>query len=196
MNNIAVLPRALGVLYFYSPESDLAKDVYNDLTCLVDAYHWQDHAKAESLVQAMQLELGTATKYSFSVLFEGQGELIAPPWGSVYQTKDNLIMGDSTEAYCEFLHRVGIEMDIPNQPLDHFGLMMWTLASLTEEGDQVAMIELLSVHLLPWAYRYLELLSSTKESPFYVNLAGLTAEFLKNIQYDMGLELQPTKLYK
>lgn len=196
MNNLALLPRALGALFYYSPVEQINLATLNDLESLANAYQWQNIETVSALITSLKQHRYSANKYNFSVLFEGQGEMIAPPWGSVYQNRENLVMGDSTAAYYEFLARVGIDFEIKNQPLDQFGLMMWALALLMEEGNQVAIVEFLAVHLLPWSDRYLELLQSNPESPFYADLAKLTELFLNQVKTEIGLTIEPIKLYK
>ncbi|OLQ90079.1 hypothetical protein BIY21_13970 [Vibrio ponticus] len=196
MNNLALLPRALGALFYYSPVEQINLATLNNLESLASAYQWQDLETVNHLIISLKQERYSANKYNFSVLFEGQGEMLAPPWGSVYQNRENLVMGDSTAAYYQFLDRAGIAFEINNQPLDHFGLMMWALALLIEEGNQVALVEFLSVHLLPWSGRYLELLQSNQESPFYADLAKLTELFLEQVKTEIGLTIEPIKLYK
>ncbi|GAB2664031.1 TorD/DmsD family molecular chaperone [Vibrio panuliri] len=196
MNNLAILPRALGALFYYAPDEEINLATLNSLESLAHAYQWQELESVNNLITSLEQHRYSATKYNFSLLFEGQGSLLAPPWGSVYQNRDNLVMGDSTAAYYQFLNRVGIDFEIKNQPLDHFGLMMWAMALLIEEGNQVALIEFLSVHLLPWSSRYLELLASNTDSQFYADLASLAALFLNQVKEEIGLNIEPIKLYK
>ncbi|UJF18419.1 molecular chaperone [Vibrio sp. SS-MA-C1-2] len=190
MNNLALLPRALGVLYFYSPEHPTFKDVTSDLSFLSHRFAWQDSIMANTFVTQMQKSLDQLTRYEYSVLFEGQGEMLAPPWGSVYLNKDNIVMGDTTAEFIKFINKNRIEFNIHNQPLDHFALMLWTLAALCEEeidDNQQAIIELLKEHLLPWGYRYLELLSNNPYSPFYAALAQYSQLCLNGLQQDFGI---------
>lgn len=196
MQNLAFLPRILGALYFYSPEHNINEATLNNLAGLLDAYSWQQPLEVQTLIDSMDAQRDTANRYTFSVLFEGQGEMIAPPWGSVYLHKDNLIMGDSTAEYCQFLDRVGVSFDIQNQPLDQFGLMLWTLAILLEEGNDPAIVELLGKHMLIWSTRYLTLLSGNTVSPFYANLAKLTSLFLLQLQNEIGLHVPTVTLFK
>jgi TorA maturation chaperone TorD len=48
--------------------------------------------------------------WQFSVLFEGQGEMPVPPWGSVWLERDNLLMGDTTAEYQAFLQSQGMTL--------------------------------------------------------------------------------------
>lgn len=190
------LPRAIGSLLFYPPTSDIAMNITNELDVFSEAYCWKNTQRAKELISLMKRDLNTANPYTFSVLFEGQGELVAPPWGSVYQHRDNLIMGESTTDYYHFLSKVGIALELPNQPLDHFALMLWVLASLCESENDEAIVELLSIHYLPWAFRYLELLSQNNTSLFYQHLALLTLLFLSQLSDEMGIDIKHVQLFK
>lgn len=198
MNNIALLPRALGALFFYPPSTEVVQQVKNNLLSLLDRDVWNDREQATQLVHSMNMNRSDATTYAHSVLFEGQDILVAPPWGSVYQELDNTLMGESTARYDQFLQRNGIKFEVYRQPQDHFGLMLWSLACLLEEGNEVSIVELLATHILPWSYRYLELLieASEKESLFYFNLAKLTHLFLQNIESNMGISINKIQLFK
>lgn len=174
----------------------MTREVLNNLQEFKQAYQWKNQDKVSELIDSLEMHKTTLSRYQFSVLFEGQGEMTAPPWGSVYQNKDNLVMGDSTALYYTFLDRCGINIEIENQPLDQFGLMLWVLAALIEDGNQVAMVELLSTHLLPWSGRYLELLTNNADSPFYADLAKLASLLLNQMQSEIGLSIEPITLFK
>ncbi|WP_413110783.1 molecular chaperone TorD family protein [Thaumasiovibrio sp. DFM-14] len=196
MRDMALLPRSLGTLFYYSPDDERVQALLPEWRLLMESYQWAESERAEVLISEMEAQLASLNKYTHSRLFEGQGEMVAPPWGSVYLNKDNIVMGDSTAAYYCFLDRMGIDFQIHNQPLDQFGLMLFVLAHLMEEGDTAGTVEHLSIHLLPWCQRYLALLGQNEESPFYATLAQLTSLFIAQIQSEMSLVVDPVPLFK
>ena len=122
--HIALMPRVIGSLFYYSPDSPQVNALIPQIESLSELFEWRDRVKIGQICQNIELPKEDQLIWQFSVLFEGQGEMVAPPWGSVYLDKDNLLMGDSTVAYRHFLATNGIAFvsDVC-QPEDQFGLM-------------------------------------------------------------------------
>ncbi|MFV0333940.1 MAG: Tat proofreading chaperone DmsD [Tropicimonas sp.] len=121
-------------------------------------------------------------------LFIGPGHFVAPPWGSVYLDKDNVLFGDSLWELRAFLERRGIALESGlNEPEDHIGLLLQLASDLAGRGDDAALRELLAEHLLPWSTRYLDLLATEGGHPFYTGLADLTALTLRALADRMDL---------
>ncbi len=93
MPSRAVLPRILGALFYYSPDRPEVKALFDCLPVLDALYPWRDRGHIEQLCASWSLPDDDMLAWQFSVLFEGQGEMPVPPWGSVYLEKDNLLMG-------------------------------------------------------------------------------------------------------
>lgn len=186
--HIALMPRIIGSLFYYSPDSPQINALIPQIESLSELFDWHDKAKIAQICQSIRLPQEDELIWQFSVLFEGQGEMVAPPWGSVYLDKDNLLMGDSTVAYRHFLAQNGITFitDVC-QPEDQFGLMLLAAAQLLEQEKNQAVKTLLEQHLMPWSYRYLECLANNTVSPFYAALANITTLFLQDLQrqYDL-----------
>lgn len=196
MESLSIIPRALGALFYYPPEHQVNQSVLSNLFDLKEIYQWSDPESVVGIFQSLDELKNLVTRYEFSVLFEGQGEMVAPPWGSVYLNKDNLVMGDTTAQYQYFLSKHDIDIETGNEPVDQFGLMMWALAALIESGSTKAYVELLQVHLLPWAMRYLELLQGQQQSIFYAELAKLATLFLEDLKTELGIEVGFIRLFK
>lgn len=128
----------------------------------------------------------------------------APPWGSVYLDKENILMGASTLQYREFLSTLGLaSQSAIHEPEDQFGLMLLAWVHLIEQPPSAqqqptdAAIVLLTEHLLPWAYRYLELIKNARvEYQVYPLLAEITECYLKTLQLKLGLFPHPHELYR
>lgn len=185
---VALMPRILGSLFYYSPSDDRIWALLEDLNALSEVYAWNDRQAVEALCQRVALPERDEAVWQFSTLFEGQGEMVAPPWGSVYLDKDNLLMGETTLEYRHFLAQYGISFvsDVC-QPEDQFGLMLLAAAQLLESDNEKAAVELLEQHLLPWAYRYLEKLAENNVSPLYATLGEVATLFLQQVQQEYGL---------
>ena len=196
MSKLAILPRLLGSLMYLSPSSETNQSLFEQLDVLTDVFPWHEEAQVKHLLDELIQTRESATDYTFSVLFEGQGEMVAPPWGSVYQEKENIVMGESTGRWDLFVKTYGMELTDKIEPNDQYGLMLWAMAALLEDGQEEAVVTLLEQHLLPWAYRYLELLATNQESAFYAALAQLNTLFLQQLEQQMALSPNVVQLYK
>ena len=71
----------------------------------------------------------------YNHLFIGPGHLEAPPWESVYRSKEHLLFGEETLAVREFYRSCGLESKKKNlEPDDHLGLEMEFMAWLCREA--------------------------------------------------------------
>lgn len=198
------LPRVLGACFYYPPQSDTVQRLWPLLPQIAELFPWSNPAKIARYCQQMPSIQPEQLEYDFSILFEGQGEMPAPPWGSVYLDKENILMGDSTLQYREFLSTFGlVNQSTIREPEDQFGLMLLAWVHLIEQQPVTkrpsgeAALALLTEHLLPWAYRYLELVSSSQtEHQVYPLLAKITECYLKTLQTELGLFPQPRELFR
>ncbi|MDV5169291.1 molecular chaperone [Photobacterium rosenbergii] len=204
---ITLVPRILGFLFYYSPSHPSAEAILPALADLPAHFEQQYQDKVQTLVQAMIAEVQDEAKpearhealaREFSLLFEGLGEMPAPPWGSVYLDSESIVMGESTVEYRRFLASSGIALDTQmREPDDQFGLMLLAFAQLLESEKFDASTELLEQHLLPWAFRYLEVLQQVEGiSPFYPNLAQVTHLYLTSLVEELELSPAEKPLFK
>ncbi len=205
------LPRILGACFYYPPQSDTMRRLWPLLPQIKDLFPWPHPTSIARYCQQIPDISPEQLEYDFSVLFEGQGEMPAPPWGSVYLDKENILMGASTLQYREFLSTLGLaSQSAIHEPEDQFGLMLLAWVHLIEQPHLTqqqphsaqqqptdAAIMLLTEHLLPWAYRYLELVKNAQlEHRVYHLLAEITECYLKTLQMKLGLFPHPHELYR
>lgn len=196
MQGIAVLPRMLGSLLYYSPAESHIKAFIEQINTIAQLYDWPNKMAIVALCATVPVVEQEQLIYQFSVLFEGQGEMIAPPWGSVYLDRDNLLMSQSLLNYRQFLteHKLSFNSAV-NEPEDQCGLMLLVLAVLLENQETNAVYQLLEQHLLPWAPHYLERLINNSLSPFYATLALITQCFFDDIQRRYALSPIKAEIY-
>ncbi|MFM2639924.1 molecular chaperone TorD family protein [Vibrio chagasii] len=150
---------------------------------------------SEDCLLALQSEQEEALVAEFSRLFEGVGDMPAPPWGSVYLDKDRVVFGDSTVAYRQFLELNQIELDTGlREPEDQFGLMLFAHAYLLENNINSAR-ELLECHLLTWSSSYLDMLNKSSELSFYKELSTNVMDWLNYLTSEYKLNIANKKLY-
>ncbi|USE38308.1 Tat proofreading chaperone DmsD [Endozoicomonas sp. SCSIO W0465] len=197
LSAVAVLPRMLGTLFYYSPTSEEASNVITELAELPALLDWQNSSRIEEAAARLCSVEIAKLPYQFSLLFEGQGVMSAPPWGSVYLDRENLLLGETAQAYRQFLRANEVELDTElNEPEDQFGLMILAMAYFMETENDDAVVELLGTHLLPWSGRYLALLAEADESGFYRALALVAEEFLKEVSEAYEVTAETRQLYR
>ncbi|MBP6081325.1 MAG: molecular chaperone [Providencia sp.] len=192
------LLRILGACFYYAPQTKTFQNLLPVLPELSSLHSWENINQVQQICSSFsQINTGDIT-YDFSILFEGQGAMPAPPWGSVYLAHDNTVMGESTAAYRQFLMTKGLVTETGvREPEDQFGLILMAISALAEKGEDEAIIVLLEQHLLPWAYRYLELVQQSQtEQPFYPNLAIITEQYLRALQQQLNLTPIKAELYR
>ncbi|UJF16904.1 molecular chaperone TorD family protein [Vibrio sp. SS-MA-C1-2] len=147
---------------------------------------------SQSLIPLSEEELTTI----FSELFEGMGEMVAPPWGSVYLDREKVLFGESTLSYRHFLQSNEMILDTNlREPEDQFGLMLLAYAYLLEQQKTGAAQALMEQHLLPWAPTYLDQLSHQTEHDFYHKLAIETKQWLNTLMKDQNLQVAHKRIY-
>ncbi len=135
-------------------------------------------------------------EHDFSVLFEGIGSMPVPPWGSVYLDKEQVLFGESNVQYRLFLQQHGIELNSgQREPEDQFGLMLLACAYLVEQDKTSAACELLSEHLMPWGFTYLDLLTQKAPNAFYQQLASDASLWLKQLIEQLNIQVAEKKIY-
>lgn len=180
----------------YSHPSVENEQIRDTLKQLPELLNWPDQDKiAKQIASLPNLDI-EELEYQYSVLFEGQGEMPCPPWGSVYLDKDNIVFGESTNHYRAFLRQHGLEVrgEI-REPEDQFGLMLLALSQLLESENSEASMELITEHLMPWGERYLELLANNNVSEYYALLAKITKELFDLLQSEFQYSVTSKPLY-
>lgn len=151
---------------------------------------------SEECLQALRSEDEDTLSAEFSRLFEGVGDMPAPPWGSVYLDKDRVVFGASTVEYRQFLELNQIELDTGlREPEDQFGLMLFAHAYLLENNNIDSARELLGSHLLTWSPVYLEKLNTASELSFYKKLSTNVIDWIKYLTSEYKINVATKKLY-
>ncbi|MFL7032828.1 molecular chaperone TorD family protein [Vibrio lentus] len=151
---------------------------------------------SEECLQALRSEDEDTLSAEFSRLFEGVGDMPAPPWGSVYLDKDRVVFGASTVEYRQFLELNQIELDTGlREPEDQFGLMLFAHAYLLENNNIDSARELLGSHLLTWSPVYLEKLNTASELSFYKKLSTDVIDWIKYLTSEYKINVATKKLY-
>ena len=141
----------------------------------------------------------------YTRLFIGPGEVIVPPWESVYFNKERLIFQEQTLEVRSWYRRFGLEAEhLHREPDDHIGLELAFLVHLAqlgltepEDGDQQANLEqilqaqkdFLSEHLLRWGSAFCNQVCDKANTLFYRGAAQLTHGALAELTQLFQIEL-------
>lgn len=129
-----------------------------------------------------------ALEIDYSRLFEGPGQVLAPPWESVYFNENRLTFQEETLAVRRWYRRFGLEsLKVRKEPDDHVGLELSFLAyligktieALEQEGSAAAAYYLeaqrqfLAEHLGKWIDLWTERVQAEAKTDFWPGVALL-----------------------
>lgn len=175
------LAKLLGAFFYYPPNSQNIKPLITALLQIDQLTEWKNALLISEQCQILVEEINNPDiDYQYSVLFEGQGPMTTPPWGSVYLDQEHLLMGESQECYRLFLQQQGLKLNTGmNEPEDQFGLMLMAFAILLEKNKPEVAKQLITDHLMTWSSLYLDRLKQNDVSRFYRTLAVIADEYLQ-----------------
>lgn len=142
--------------------------------------------KSEDLMPAESLKL---VQNDYSRLFTGIGQVLAPPWESVYLSRERLLFQEQTLQVRSCYQRFGFETpNLGREPDDHIGLEIAFLAHLAgmglvalRENDQrtfevvlQAQKQFLLDHIVKWVFDWCALVQKHSQTDFYQGVALLT----------------------
>lgn len=190
--------RALGALFYYAPDSAEAVPLVSALSADGWQTQWPLSEEALSpLVAQFQADAGEPLPQAWQRLFIGPYALPAPPWGSVWLDRENVLFGESTLALRQWMRDNGIQFDMQqNEPEDHIGSLLLLAAWLAENGRQTECEQLLAWHLLPWSVRFLEVFIEKADHPFYQALGQLARLTLTQWQSQLLIPVAVKPLFR
>lgn len=149
-------------------------------------------------------EIFEKEKENFLLLFFGPEHIPAPPWESVYRTRERLLFGEPTRKMREKLKMFNLYYDEENkEPEDHISLELEfmnhlinkSLKSINEENEKEFskalnyQFLLLDDHLVKWVEPFTKDILSFTTSSFYKGLAQFLRDFIKqDYQYMSGIK--------
>ncbi len=152
-----------------------------------------------------------AIRLEYTKLFIGPDKLIAPPWESVYTTKERALFQESTLAVREWYHQYSyVPAGYPSHPDDHISLMMHFLALTTERALECLNGDLLcgyrsllegqrlfeKNHLLNWLDRYAQDMAASDTQRLYPQLVKALAAFIAADQQMIGELLDAANVHE
>jgi TorA maturation chaperone TorD len=197
----------MSVLFGSEPKAELIETVLNEATQLALEYTFEEEGIDKEAIDAqldilMQLREAYAAdkeqvldrlKNEYMVLFVGPERLPAPPWESVYRSKERLLFNaDTLEVRQIYLESGLLSSGYPNEADDHLSTeldFMFRLAEqtreafLADEGDELASLldiqrSFLEKHLLVWVGQFTEDIQKATTQMLYPPMARVLCAFL------------------
>ncbi|WP_240206100.1 MULTISPECIES: molecular chaperone TorD family protein [Vibrio] len=192
--SLQTMAKVFGSL-FYFPLTDNNNQTL--LTALLQDENLKD-SDLQAWCHQVKGESNEALNQDFFLLFEGGEAMLAPPWGSVYMDREEVIFGDTTVAYRQFLRDHDIALDTGmREPEDQIGLMLFAVSQLVEQEHDIESVKaLFSQHLLTWCYRYFELVEKHASTQSYKQLAALVSQWCEAVQELLNITPLAVKLYR
>jgi TorA maturation chaperone TorD len=154
-------------------------------------------------------ETFAALKKDYQRLFVGPGHLPAPPWESVYRSREHLVFEKETLEVRRWYARYGLQAPKLNkEPDDHIGLefaflLHLTTLALQNQTDQGACAALLQAqsafieeHLVQWAPSFFQAVCKHAATEFYRGIGYLGSAILDEVASDFDVRIPEVQEYK
>jgi TorA maturation chaperone TorD len=178
--SMAEIYRFLARSMHYPDPSWMNENYYSILFYFLEELGWSD--KAQAIRQSISGSDGglEGLQVEHTRLFvNAVPSVIAPPYGSIYLSKDRTLYGPSAEKAKQFYHEQGFalpgEGDIP----DHLSLELEFLALLAEHGREEEEELFLQQHFRPWFPKFQERVLQHERHHFYGVLVNLIDFFTR-----------------
>jgi TorA maturation chaperone TorD len=128
----------------------------------------------------------------YQQLFIGPDALPAPPWESVYRSREQIVFGETTGQVRQAYARYGLQVPrLHHEPDDHISLELEFLAMLlaranrAEGQDRAALLEdhdrFLAQHLQQWAPQFFDAVCRAASTDFYRGVGMLGSDALRQV---------------
>jgi len=183
-------------LFSEAPFANAQRDVQEGMRLIRE---WIDENQSLSKDDLL-LELQS----DYSGLFICANKITAPPWESVYRSKERLVMQDDTLKIRKFYRKYGLVLEHDHtEPDDHIGYELLFAAFLTqkmlqasEAGDSSAFqkyregrLTFLSEHLLQWSLLFCSRVDRYAKTKFYAGLSRLQRSISLELAENYGITL-------
>ena len=208
-NQIAFIGESLGPLFTHDPklEGNAIRSLFEafvqmDTQEAAKEWPFTEDQKAAVCIHEIQNGLVSgfedqALYWEYRRLFVGPQKKAAPPWGSVYMDREQVIFGSTTMRLHDWMRRngIGVKKGTSDEPEDHLGTLLLMMAYIARNKPEV-LIEYLQLHVLTWSSHFLELMQNEAHHPFYHGLASLARLSLEGIQETLQIEVVYPRYYR
>ena len=208
-NQVAFIGESLGPLFTHDPKLEgsairalLKAFVQMDAQEAGKEWPFVEDQKAAVCIREMQEGLtpgfeDQALYWEYRRLFVGPQKKAAPPWGSVYMDREQVIFGATTMKLHDWMRHngIGVKKGTSDEPEDHLGTLLLMMAYIARNKPEV-LVEYLQLHVLTWSSHFLELMENEAHHPFYYGLASLARLSLEGIQETLQIEVVYPRYYR
>ena len=203
MNNLVENKKALSRIWnllsalFCQPEEDLHgnKEVYNELVRSLQIIEDEITSDVKSLLNHYESAGQQSVLIEYTRLFIGPFKTVAPPYSSVYLSKDGTVFGDETQQVLDFYHQSGVEFDFSiNELPDHIAVELEFMHYLSSheineiESGNIEKAEVLfnsykiflNKHMKRWAPMFCDRIISGANNDYYRTLAICFKSFVES----------------
>lgn len=180
----SALCKFTGALFYYQPSQ------YQEIN-LLDSFASSDVEieGLNDLIQAFANSDLIELQEEHDTLLAGIGDMEAPPWGSVYLDREEVIFGESTLVFRTFLRECNLDFNTPqNEPEDQVGLMLMVLGILLEQGRIDRATTLLDKHLNTWFDQFIKRFNQHAQNPSYQALGHFSQDLVTTINQAVQAE--------
>lgn len=205
LESVALIGDLFGIIFLNEPYSANSESIYSLLSSLDPegtSANWPFASKedAQELLARMKNSLVASEQddliWEYRRLFVGPARKAAPPWGSVYLDKDQVIFGISTLDLRQWMRQNGVgKTKDDEEPEDHIGRMLLMMSWLARYKPEL-LPEFLGDHLLTWAPRFFELVTEETENAFFAASAALCKASLEGMQVRFDIPVRTVKIYR
>ena len=198
--DISTCLSCLGGAFLQDPKKEESRAYYEALKQVAEERDWPFGCEDELDASFSEIKEGLLhdrdrLKKEYQRLFVGPEHFVAPPWGSIYLDKENVLFGPSLFALRQWMRQNNIETNTnANEPEDYIGTELMLGAFLAAQKPEL-LEEYLSEFLMLWALRYFELLEGDARQPFYRGIAKLATTTMKGISEGVDIKPRSKKLY-
>lgn len=123
-----------------------------------------------------------AVEYDFNRLFVGPMKLLAPPYSSVYNDSDALLMGKSTQQVKEILNALNLNIANENQtPEDHISCEI-ELCLLLANNQPELLARFVTGHVNLWLPQFIEKIKEHAQTQPLQLAADLLSDWLSELK--------------
>ncbi|OGA55697.1 MAG: hypothetical protein A3F77_06565 [Betaproteobacteria bacterium RIFCSPLOWO2_12_FULL_67_28] len=190
----ADLCRFLAACY-YQPGSEFSEEgVFDSMLAAASRIDLDFATRARRLGEAFSAEEHDGLLLDYTRLFLGPAEVIAQPYGSVWLSAEESLMGDASMAVLQLYEEGGFEIaedfrELPDHiaaELEFLYLLIFRENQARRAGEPGALNaaaklrkRFLGEHLGRWVGPFTAAVSAGAQSTFYRELAGLTERFVR-----------------
>jgi TorA maturation chaperone TorD len=193
-DNFSTAARVLGALFYYAPDSGS----FGTGQCVKQRWlagavaAWKTTLSplvAQFQAEADELSRGLAASVCRPLCAP------APPWGSVWLDRENVLFGDSTLALRQWMRDNGIQFAMQqNEPEDHFGSLLLLTAWLAENATPSA--NSCWPGICSRGHRFLNVFIEKADHPFYQALGELARLTLAQWQSQLLIPVADKPLFR